>query len=404
MAGARDGWLRRPDAVANDNPSGTAPSVRTSGRCPPAYGANRVVAVPALADRLSALTLELVDCASESREEQPAIDLARQRLEQAGVPVRDLGDTCLVAGTAERGERPLVLLAGHLDTVPVQGNRPGRIDGGAVHGLGSCDMKGACAVMIELLRDGLHADPDRACDVGVVLFGREELPFVETALTPMLERQAALHAADLAVVMEPTANGVQGGCLGNLNATWTFHGTAAHSARPWHGDNAIHRAAVGVARLAEVPIERHVFNGLEYAECVSATRISGGVADNVVPDRVDVHVNYRYPPGVAPGIAEAQLRAWCGAERSDLTIVGNAPSGAVATDGPLARALIARSGREVTPKQAWTPVAEFGLLGIPAVNYGPGDPQYAHKRDEQVAIAALVESYETLAALVRTGS
>ncbi len=360
--------------------------------------------MPPLSDRLSALTLELVDCPSESREEQPAIDLAARLLADADVPVRDAGDTCLIAGAAERNDRPLILLAGHLDTVPAQGNRPGRIDGDAVHGLGSCDMKGACAVMIELLRDGLHREPDRACDVGVVLFGREELPFVETALTPMLERETALHAADLAVVMEPTSNGVQGGCLGNLNATWIFHGTAAHSARPWHGDNAIHRAAGGIGRIADVPVEHHVFNGLEYAECVSVTRVNGGVADNVVPDRVEAHVNYRYPPGVAPGIAEAQLRAWCDLEQTELRIIGNAPSGAVATDGCLARKLIDHSGREVTPKQAWTPVAEFGLLGIPAVNYGPGDPQYAHKRDEQVAISALVESYETLAALIRRGA
>jgi succinyl-diaminopimelate desuccinylase len=381
---------------ARSGPADGSPHLRAS--------LSRVDAVPTLADRLSVLTLELVDCPSESRDEQPAIDLAARLLTDAGVPVREVGDTCLIAGTAERGDRPLVLLAGHLDTVPAQDNRPGHIEGGTVFGLGTCDMKGACAVMIELLRDGLYADPDRACDVGVVLFGREELPFVETALTPMLEREAALQSADLAVVMEPTANGVQGGCLGNLNATWTFHGTTAHSARPWHGDNAIHRAAEGVAGLAQIPIERHEFHGLEYAECVSVTRITGGVADNVIPDRVDAHVNYRYPPGLAPGIAEARLRAWCDADRTELGIIGNAPSGAVATDGPLALSLIARSGRDVTPKQAWTPVAEFGLLGIPAVNYGPGDPQYAHKRDEQVAVSALVESYETLAALVRTGA
>lgn len=357
-----------------------------------------------LAERLASLTLELVDCPSESRHEDAAVALARRHLEAAGVPVRDAGDTCLIAGTAVRGDRPLILLAGHLDTVPAQGNLPGRIADGAVHGLGSSDMKGACAVMIELLRDGVHAAPDRACDLGVVLFGREELPFAESALTPLLAREAALHRADLAVVMEPTANGVQGGCLGNLNATWVFHGTAAHSARPWLGDNAIHRAADGVARLAALPVRRHRFDGLEYAECVSVTRIGGGVADNVVPDRVEAHVNYRYPPGVKPTAAEERLRSWCAADRSELVVVGNAPSGAVATDGPLARALIARSGREVTPKQAWTPVAEFGLAGIPAVNYGPGDPHYAHKRDEQVAIDALVESYETLAALVREGA
>lgn len=359
---------------------------------------------PRLADRLADLTLQLVDCPSESRHEEPAIALAQALLFEAGVPTIDAHDTCLLAGTTTRTDRPLILLAGHLDTVPEQGNRPGRIDGDVVHGLGTCDMKGACAVMLELLRDGVHEEPDRACDLGVVLFGREELPFVDTTLTPLLERRPELREADLAVVMEPTSGAVQGGCLGNLNATWTFHGEAAHSARPWLGHNAIHRAAAGISRLAHVPISRHVFSGLEYAECVSVTRVVGGVADNVVPDRVDAHVNYRYPPGVEPAAAEAQLRAWCDVEHSSLSIVGHAPSGVVAVDGELARALIARTGGEVTPKQAWTPVAEFGLAGVPALNYGPGDPAFAHKRDEQVSATALAAGYETLAALVRTGA
>lgn len=359
---------------------------------------------PRLSDRLADLTLQLVDCPSESRHEEPAIAMAQALLFEAGVETIDAHDTCLLAGTTLRGDRPLILLAGHLDTVPEQGNRPGRIEDGVVHGLGSCDMKGACAVMLELLRDGVHAEPDRACDLGVVLFGREELPFVDTTLTPLLARRPELNTADLAVVMEPTSGAVQGGCLGNLNATWTFHGEAAHSARPWLGHNAIHRAAEGIARLAHVPVQHHVFSGLRYAECVSVTRVSGGVADNVIPDRVDAHVNYRYPPGVEPEAAEAQLRAWCDTPHSSLSIVGHAPSGVVAVDGPLAQALIGRTGGEVTPKQAWTPVAEFGLAGVPAVNFGPGDPKYAHKRDEQVSAEALAASYETLAALVRTGA
>ncbi|WP_026911980.1 succinyl-diaminopimelate desuccinylase [Patulibacter minatonensis] len=359
---------------------------------------------PRLDDRLADLTLQLVDCPSESRHEEPAIAMAQALLFEAGVATVDAHDTCLLAGTTLRGDRPLILLAGHLDTVPEQGNRPGRIEDGIVHGLGSCDMKGACAVMLELLRDGVHAEPDRACDLGVVLFGREELPFVDTTLTPLLARRPELKTADLAVVMEPTSGAVQGGCLGNLNATWTFHGEAAHSARPWLGHNAIHRAAEGIARLAQVPIRRHEFSGLEYAECVSVTRVAGGVADNVVPDRVDAHVNYRYPPGMDPDAAEARLRGWCDVPHSSLSIVGHAPSGAVAVDGPLAQALIAGTGGEVTPKQAWTPVAEFGLAGVPAVNFGPGDPKYAHKRDEQVSTEALQASYETLATLVRTGA
>jgi succinyl-diaminopimelate desuccinylase len=361
--------------------------------------------VPAsLPERLAELTLRLVDTPSESREEAAATALVRSVLEDAGVAVTDAGDTCLLAGTTVRGERPLVLLGGHLDTVPVQGNRPGRLEAGVVHGLGACDMKGACAVMLQLLLDRVHEAPDRACDLGVVLFGREELPFLDTALTPLLQRRPELTGADLAVVMEPTAGDVQAGCLGNLNATWTFHGEAAHSARPWLGANAIHRAAQGIARLAHVPVSRHEFSGLVYAECVSVTRVLGGVADNVIPDRAEAHVNYRYPPGVAPEEAEAQLRAWCDVEHSELTIVGHAPSGAVAVDGDLARSLIARTRRPVTPKQAWTPVAEFGLAGVPAVNFGPGDPAFAHKRDEQVAAAALVRAYGTIADLVREGA
>ncbi|MCK9249052.1 MAG: succinyl-diaminopimelate desuccinylase [Solirubrobacteraceae bacterium] len=358
----------------------------------------------ALADRLADLTLGLVDVPSESRDEEAAVAFVRDLLGSAGVPVDDAGDTCLLAGTTVRGDRPLVLLAGHLDTVPAQGNRPGRRDGDVVFGLGACDMKGADAVMLQLLLDGAHADPDRACDLGVVLFGREELPFVDTALTPLLERRPGLTTTDLVVVMEPTACGVQGGCLGNLNATWSFSGVAAHSARPWHGDNAIHRAAEGIAELARVPIVRHAFGGLEYAECVSVTRISGGVADNVVPDRVAAHVNYRYPPGLPPAEAEARLRGWTDRPGTTLDVIGNAPSGLVSVDGPLARTLIDLSGRELTPKQAWTPVAEFGLRDVAAVNYGPGDPRWAHKRDEQVAVAALVEAYETLATLVRDGA
>lgn len=368
--------------------------------------------VDALADRLARRTLELVDLPSESRLEQAAVDHCAAVLQGGGVPVRDLGDTCVLAGAWERTDRPLVLLAGHLDTVPAQANRPGRIGDGpeglAVHGCGSTDMKGAVAVMLELLLAGVGsaADEARACDLGVVLFGREELPFRDSALGPMLAAETALHAADLAVVMEPTSGGVQGGCLGNVNATWSFPGVSAHSARPWLGGNAVHRAARGVAALAEVPVVRHVFSGLEYAECVSVTRIAGGTADNVVPDRAAAHVNYRYPPGVAPQDALDRLRGWCaGADPgATLEILGNAPSGPVTLDGPLARALIARTGGEVTPKQAWTPVAELGAVGIPALNFGPGDPALAHTQAERVSVAALVESHETLAALVRDGA
>jgi succinyl-diaminopimelate desuccinylase len=196
-------------------------------------------------------------------------------------------------------------------------------------------------------------------------------------------------------VMEPTANALQLGCLGNVNARWTFHGRAGHSARPWLADNAIHRAAAGVHALAQLPHEAHDFAGLRYTEVVSVTTIEGGVAQNVVPDRAVAHVNYRYPPGRSPRDAEARLRAWC-EPYGELEVVGNAPSGPVPDGNPLVDRLRAAGAGPVEPKQAWTPVAEFGLAGVDAVNFGPGDPAFAHRTDEQVEVAALVHAYEIL--------
>ncbi len=285
-----------------------------------------------------------------------------------------------------------MLLAGHLDTVPAQENRPGRRDDDAVFGLGASDMKSGLAVMVELAL----ADPAaRTVDLGFVFFPREELPVGESALTPLLAREPALREADLAIVMEPTANTLQAGCLGNVNAAWSFTGTSGHSARPWLADNAIHRAARGIAALADVPFEEHEFDGLLFTEAASVTRVAGGIADNVIPDRAVAHVNYRYAPGRSPADAETRLRELC-EPHGQLEILSNAPSGRVPSGNPLVDRLRAAGDLALEPKQAWTPVAEFGLAGIDAVNFGPGDPAFAHRRDEQVTVAALQRAYEVL--------
>jgi succinyl-diaminopimelate desuccinylase len=346
-----------------------------------------------LADRLAARTLELVDRPSESRDEAALAAHVLDVLRAGGVDARDAGDTCVLAGATARGERPLVLLAGHLDTVPEQGNRPGRRDADAVHGLGAADMKGAVAVMIELAL----AEPAATVDLGYVLFGREELPVTDSALAPLLAREPGLRDADLVVMMEPTANAIHAGCLGNVNATWTFRGRSGHSARPWLADNAIHRAAEGIHALARVAPVEHDFDGLRFTEVVSVTRIAGGIAGNVIPDEAVAHVNYRYAPGRTPVEAEAWLRALC-EPYGELTIDGNAPSAPVATANPLAQRLIAAGALEVAAKQAWTPVAEFAAAGVDAVNFGPGDPAQAHARSEHVRIDALVRCYETIEA------
>ena len=334
-----------------------------------------------LAERLAARTLELVDVPSESRAEGQLGEHVAAVLEAGGVPVADLGDTCLRAG---RGAP--VLLAGHLDTVPAQDNLPGRIDGARVHGLGASDMKGALAVMIELALAGAPFD--------LLFFGREELPAADSALGPLLGREPLSH--ELVVVMEPTDNELHAGCLGNVNATWTFAGRSGHSARPWDGDNAIHAAARGIAALAAHDREEHVFDGLPFYEVASVTRIAGGIADNVIPDRVQCHVNYRFSPGRTPAEAEARLRELC--ESGSLRIDSLAASGPVSVGNPRAQALIAAGDLPVAPKQAWTPVAEFGAAGLDAVNFGPGAPAQAHRRDESVEIPGLVRSYRVLEA------
>jgi succinyl-diaminopimelate desuccinylase len=338
-----------------------------------------------LARRLAARTLELVDIPSESRDEAA---IAQHVL--STVPgARDAGDGCVLVGDGP------VVLAGHLDTVPAQDNRPGRADSDAVHGLGASDMKAALAVMVELALAG------RAPGTTLCFFPREELPVSESSLTPLLEREPSLREAEVAIVMEPTANELHAGCLGNVNATWTFHGVSGHSARPWLADNAIERAARAIADLARAaPPERSEFEGLEFAEVVSVVGIEGGIAQNVIPDRVVAQVNYRYAPGRSAAGADARLHELCDGDGRELDITSNAPSAPVAVTHPFVQRLIEAGSLTVAPKQAWTPVAEFALAGVPAVNFGPGDPAHAHRRDELVRIDALVRSFRTLEAVL----
>jgi succinyl-diaminopimelate desuccinylase len=340
-------------------------------------------------ERLADRTLELVDIPSESGAEAPIAAHVAEVLDAGGMEVQDLGDTCILA--RPRGMRPPVMLAGHLDTVPAQGNLPGHRDAERVRGLGASDMKGALAVMIEL---GLAGVP-----YGLLFFGREELPAERSALRPLLERARAEVAAELVLMMEPTGNAIHAGCLGNIGATWRFHGRAGHSARPWEADNAIHAAAIAIAGLARREPEPHEFDGLVFREVASVTRIAGGIASNVIPAEAEAHVNYRYAPGRTPEEAEARLAELC--RGGELEVDSNSPSGPVATANPHARRLAALGSLEVAPKQAWTPVAEFGLFGIDAVNFGPGDPAQAHQRDESVEIAALGRCYELLESFAR---
>lgn len=335
--------------------------------------------------RLAQRTLELVDIPSASRNEAAVMAYVREAL-----PLPRIHATEDVVFAGERRGQPFVVLAGHVDTVPEQDNLPGRIEDGAVIGLGASDMKGGVAVMVELARSLRDTD----LDLAYLLFTREELAAGESPLPRFFDECPEVAEADLVVMMEPTDNAIHAGCLGNLNARVVFEGVSAHSARPWLGANAIHRAIAGLGKIATLePVDVEV-GGLVFREVASVVGISGGVAANVVPDRAEAVVNFRYAPNRTPAEAEARLRELTGGAR--LEDLANSPPARVATDSPLVRRLRAAGDLGLEPKQAWTPVAEFAARGLDAVNFGPGATKYAHRRDERVDVAELVRCYEAL--------
>jgi succinyl-diaminopimelate desuccinylase len=351
------------------------------------------------AERLAARVEALVAVPSESRDEAAILTAIRKDL-PGSLEVVDDEDSVLLAMPERRPGAPLVLLAGHVDTVPIAGSAPGRREGDTLHGRGASDMKSGLAVMEALAHSIASGEVSGDLDVGLLFFGREELPFAESALAPLFDRRPEIADASLAIVLEPTANRLELGCLGNLNATVVFEGEAAHAARPWLGRNAIHSAITALAPVSDLPIRDVEVDGLTYREVASVTTIDGGVATNVVPDRATAHVNFRYAPTHTPAEAERRLLELLGHPSAAVEIVGNAPPGLVPSGNPLVERLRAAGDLVVGPKQAWTPVAEFGLIGVDAVNFGPGDPQYAHRDDERVDVAALVRSYEVLRAFL----
>jgi succinyl-diaminopimelate desuccinylase len=345
--------------------------------------------------RLAERTLALVDIPSESRNEARIAEAVAAAVPAGSFTARYADGDGFFYTTERRPGRPFVLLAGHLDTIPAQDNLPGNLQDGWVIGLGATDMKGGLAVMLELAAWIDDTRPDTVLDLGLLFFTREELPVVESPLPRVFAACPELREADLAVVLEPTDNAIQAGCLGNLTATLTFRGTSAHSARPWLGVNAIALAVDGLRSIVAVPPAPVEIDGLVFTEVLSVTRIEGGIADNVIPDRVACRVNYRFAP--TRTVEEACDRlAELVAGTGELEITSSSPPGRVAVRSPLVQRLRDTGRFVVEPKQAWTPVAQFSEEGIDAVNLGPGATQYAHARDERVSIRELVRTLQAL--------
>lgn len=332
------------------------------------------------------LTRTICDIPSVSGEEAPladAIFAAVEPLPHLEV-IRD-GDTIVARTHLGRAQR--VAIAGHIDTVPVNANLPTRVieeDGEAVlWGRGTVDMKAGTAVQLKLAAE--LTDP--RVDITWMWYDNEEVDSDRNGLTRLARTRPDLFAADFAILGEPSNGQVEGGCNGTLRAVVRTRGVRAHSARAWMGENAIHRAAPILTRLAEYRPREHEVDGLVYREGLNAVRISGGVAGNVIPDLCEVEVNFRFAPSRSVADAEAHVRRVL--EGFDVEIVDAAAGARPGLDAPLAKEFLAAVEAEPRPKYGWTDVARFSALGVPAVNYGPGDPLLAHHDQERVPFAQI---------------
>ncbi|MGD9797504.1 MAG: succinyl-diaminopimelate desuccinylase [Acidimicrobiia bacterium] len=345
---------------------------------------------------LLGLAAELVDVASVTGDE--AALAGRLEGELRGVPwlvVDRVGDT--VVARTQLGRPARVILAGHTDTVP--GPPGARVEGDVLHGTGSADMKAALAVQLELARTvdaPVH-------DVTYVFYAREEGSYAGNELGVLVAERPDLLAGDVAILGEPTDGWIEAGCQGSLRVELVLGGRRAHAARPWLGENAVHRLGRVLARLEAWPERRPVIDGCEYRESLQAVAVSGGIAANVVPDRAGLTLNHRVAPDRTLDEALDHLRAYLAPvlrDGDELAVTDRSDPAPPGLTHPIIAAFIDRNRLNVRAKVAWTDVARFAALGIPAVNYGPGDPALAHTAGEHVDRAPIERAHAALAALL----
>ena len=332
--------------------------------------------------------LDLCEVASLTGEEGPLCDRVEAQLRSllGDDAVKRDGHSLVVTPKVE-STGPRVVLAGHFDVVKTQHDGPTRIEGDRIYGAGAADMKSGLAVMLCLLEDIAGGAATRFQPT-FVFYEREEGPFLENRLGDILENFPSLKTVDLAVCLEPSSNGLQLGCMGSVHARVHFHGRTSHSARPWQGENAIHKAGAFLARLHALAPRDVVLEGMLYREVVSATLAEGGRGRNVVPDRFTLNVNYRFAPGRTPDDAVADLEALVAGE-AEIEVFDRSPSAPPCRDNALVQALVEGGVEGVEPKQAWTDVARFASVGVAAVNLGPGTQSQAHQRNEWTDRGAL---------------
>lgn len=336
------------------------------------------------------LTRQLCNIFSVSGEERAIADAVEAVLAERAPHLTVTRDGDTIIARTELGRERRVAIAGHLDTVPVNGNLPVRDEVDAetgepvIWGRGTVDMKAGVAVQLVL---AVELD-DPAVDLTWIWYDHEEVSSELNGLGRALRNRPELFAADFAILGEPSNGTIEGGCNGTMRALVTYTGKRAHSARSWMGVNAIHRAGAALERLGAFEAERVLVDGLEYREGLNAVRISGGVAGNVIPDHCEIEVNYRFAPSRDLAEAEGVIREFF-ADADAVEIVDRAPGARPGLDAPLAQQFVDAVGAPPVAKLGWTDVSRFSGLGIPAVNFGPGNPLLAHADDERVPIAQI---------------
>jgi succinyl-diaminopimelate desuccinylase len=339
-----------------------------------------------------ALTAALVDIPSESRHEQRIADEieAALREQTTGFEIVRNGDAVLARTNLGRPSR--VLLAGHTDTVPIADNVPSTLAGGELHGCGTSDMKSGDAVFLHLA--ATVADP--AHDLTLVMYDCEEIESAANGLGRIERELPDWLQADVAILGEPSGGFIEAGCQGTIRVVVSAAGTRAHSARSWLGDNAIHKLGDVLARLEGYQARRVDIDGCTYREGLSAVRIDGGIAGNVIPDAASVTVNFRFAPDRSVEQALQHVEEVLDGLDVGIELTDSAPGALPGLTKPAAAALVDAAGGQVRAKYGWTDVARFAALGIPAVNYGPGDPNLAHRSDERVEVAAITAAADML--------
>ncbi|TQC45807.1 succinyl-diaminopimelate desuccinylase [Rhodococcus sp. WS4] len=333
------------------------------------------------------LTAALVDIPSVSHDESEIADAVESALREQTTGFEIIRNGNAVLARTDRGLPSRVMLAGHLDTVPIADNVPSRREGELLHGCGTVDMKSGDAVFLHLAA----TVENLAHDLTLVFYDCEEIAAVHNGLGRIEHEIPEWLRADVAILGEPTGGLIEAGCQGTLRVTLTTRGTRAHSARSWLGDNAIHRFAPVLQRLSDYTARSVDIDGCVYREGLSAVRIAGGVAGNVVPDAAEMDVNFRFAPDRSAEQAIDHVREVFDGLELGFEVTDLSPGALPGLSDPAAAALIEAAGGEFRAKYGWTDVSRFSALGIPAVNYGPGDPNFAHKRDEHVPVQQITE-------------